>query len=297
MRGTGPAAPDLPRGRRRPREPDPGRQLQSLLRWRYTHGYVDLADLYESHRRLQVFGYDELVNAVYSARHRGDYRFHARATDDGIEVALREHLRRTRRGRGPPDIPPRGDTSDESSEDSDQGTQTGAPPGSSATVAEPGEEPAPVASQAFRPSGGSLVPGSGEVRSDAAASSSSPDAVQPGESAAQCTQAYGDSLARGSAGDGENAAATQEYAASVGPGGAVDGSLRTPPPVQEIAASEGSLGVVHHPGPRGSVLSQLLGANQSIGLLDPDYVCVAHGGRRCALCIVAWRKNLFRDRP
>ena len=86
---------------RRRRPPDAGRDIQALLRWNYSHGWVDLQGLRDDHRRLQVFSREQLEFAALNSRHRGDYRFQVSRREGRTVIALRGHLLQPRRTRAP----------------------------------------------------------------------------------------------------------------------------------------------------------------------------------------------------
>ena len=108
-----------PRATRRKRLVDPGQVLSNLLRWNYTMGWTDLATLRQNHRRLQRFFYCELEFAATHSRHRGGFRCHVRWHQGRFEVALSDHLRTNRDGRGPRDDSP------DTSSDADDGSSGG----------------------------------------------------------------------------------------------------------------------------------------------------------------------------
>ena len=84
---------------RQPPPPDAGRELQALLRWKYSPGWLKLRTLRDSHRRLHKFTMPQLEFAVRNSRHRGDLRFHVDHHGGSTIISLRAHLRRPHRER------------------------------------------------------------------------------------------------------------------------------------------------------------------------------------------------------
>ena len=84
---------------RRSRSPDAGREIQALLRWDYSHGWVDLQRLRDDHRRLQVFSRATLESAALNSRHRGGFRFQVSRHEGRTVIALRCDLLQPRRAR------------------------------------------------------------------------------------------------------------------------------------------------------------------------------------------------------
>ena len=109
--------------------PDAGKDLQAILRWKYTEGWIPLSSLHNRHRRLRQYTTTQLEFAARHSRRHGSHRFSIRIQDGRMIIMLnhqhrRDHLlrqtnvhgRRTRERRRPPS-----ETSTES-EDGDRTT-------------------------------------------------------------------------------------------------------------------------------------------------------------------------------
>ena len=91
---------DMPlRGQRHARSNSPGKTLVVLLRRQYSVGFIQLANLRRTHRRLQEWTMEELVACAHHSFYRGARRFQCDVDTEGeLHICLSDHLRRNRRG-------------------------------------------------------------------------------------------------------------------------------------------------------------------------------------------------------
>ena len=78
----------------RPPPSDAGRDMQALLRWKYTPGWVPLSTLHSKHRRLSKYTRAELEHAARNARRHGSFRFSVRTHEGRTVIRLNQEHRR-----------------------------------------------------------------------------------------------------------------------------------------------------------------------------------------------------------
>ena len=73
---------------------DAGKDLQALLRWKYTEGWVPLSTLQNRHRRLSQYTTAQLEYAARHSRRHGSHRFSVRVHDSRMIIMLNQQHRR-----------------------------------------------------------------------------------------------------------------------------------------------------------------------------------------------------------
>ena len=73
---------------------DAGRDLQALLRWKYTEGWVPVRTLQNRHRRLSQYTTAQLEHAARHSRRHGSHRFSVQVHNGRTVILLNQQHRR-----------------------------------------------------------------------------------------------------------------------------------------------------------------------------------------------------------